>query len=721
MLTFRTNSNILLQVPTYFAPLSRQKTIFHIGIDFVHFYQLYIMNKSDIYASIETAINSFRSYNFEPVFVFSGITYQVLDCIHSNLQNSIKKFLLKMNVTWINSPSTANAQLSKLYQMKCINAILCSPTIILRDVSRWIHYIDFETKRIIMLRGNIKLMKDILSTRSICEVAAPSFSYEKICWDIKPPHFGLDPPKIPDIVLGLVGSGAIPSPFLSTYSQNSLKRPLFQLPRNCLNYLNILCGIYFTLFVHMTKLPFTRYSSLQEMPPYDEFLSLLLSQKRISESCELNNSLFSQILAQQNISSTRYTTLFDCLKSVSAPQKVSSQSEVTPEYVISESVRRFLTAHEYIAPGGELSPWGRAILVANNGLDMTTIMFIELIRADVMDSDFNSNFGGVGVMDIIERIFSLFPTVTKVPQEMSSKEKVDEVPVKIENTDEIFFNKNEVFFSPHSFPSSPTDLTKNRQRPPPQLPPSPLFEMDKEQNNGQIYSQTMNSKLITANNVISLHKTTSNTTSYSNQCITNPNCNCNTNLTESNANGINKSNCTNSNSNCENNDFNNNNITISNSDSESSNSHDNQSNTNCYKQTFDVISNILISLLKLIICDTYISISKQPALDELTSILQKMPFLEITDYSTGILMRFLLESSDEKRKAFVKSVDRNQLKKDVNNAFSWWKSLNKATVELKQRSLMPNSRVSNLKKFLVMFECANHFVEKTILDVFKIL
>lgn len=735
MLTFKTNSNVFLQVPSYIAPLFRQKTIFHLGIDFLHFYQIYLSRSTNIYLSIETIVNALRSYNIEPFFVFSGITYQEIDCIHLNLQNSVKDFLNKINVSSTYSPSTANAQLSKLYQLKCINAILCSPTIVLRDISRWVHFIDFKARKIIMLRGNLKLMKDILSTRSICEVAAPSFSFEKVCWDIKPPLSELKLTKVPDIVIGLISIGAIQSPSMATYPQNSSKRPLFQLPRNCLNYLNILCGIYFSLFIHLTKLPYTRFLSVQDAPPYDEFLPLLLSQKRISEPCELNDSLFSQILAQQNISSTRFTTLLDCLKSVSAPQKISSQKQITPEYVISEGVRRFLTAHEYIAPGGELSPWGRAILVANNGLDITTIMFIELIRADVMDSDFNSNFGGIGVIDIIERIFSLFPTITQLPQEMINKEKVESQKFKNtenngNNVNDLSINKNSFYLSPHNFPST-SEIPKISQPPPPQLPPSPLFDMDKNQNNNQMNSNSMNSQLITANKVISLHQSNQsqsenfynnydNNTNYSNN---NRNSSNGTNNSSSNDYG-NYSNNNNSNNN-NNFDINNPNEMKNSRKSDATenvqNNSDCHNNSNFYTQTFHVISHMLFLLFRIIICDTYISISKKPDLAELKNILSKIPFQEFPEHSTGILMRFLLESSDEKRKAFVKSVPREQLKKDVYNAFNWWKSLNKATVELKQRSLMPNSRVSNLKNFLVMFECANHFVEKTIVDVFKIL
>ncbi|OHT03576.1 hypothetical protein TRFO_29005 [Tritrichomonas foetus] len=573
MLTFRSSSNALIHIPMYVAPLMPMKTIFHLGIDFSHFFNLYLsrFNNSttvipDMLNCLSSTVKDFRSFNIEPVFVFVGISYHQVDCSHSNLESEIEDLLRRLKVAFVRSPSTGNAQLSALLKLKCVNAIMCSPSIVLRDVSRWIHFIDFKLNKILLLKGSISTMKGIISPRMIYEISAPSFSFDRIMWNLNPPFN--DPlafQNVPDIVIALISSGYIHAPRLATYPQNASRKPLFPLPRNCINHLNILCGIYFSLFLHLSELPFSRILNNPESPPYDEFLPLLLAQNSISEPCQLNNTLISQILAQQNISSTRFTTLFDCLRAVSPPKKAESPEEMTPEFVISESVRRFLTSHEYIAPGGGLSPWGRAILVANTGLDMSSILFIEMVRADAMDSNFDSSFGSVSITDLIERTFSLFPTETEVPEE--------------------FCESHLGYFSPAAH----------------------------------------------------------------------------------------------------------------------------------------IVSHVILSVMKLIICETYISVSKQPDLNELTVILDKLPFTSFKEHSTGILMRFLLESPDEKRKAFIQSVPRKQLKKDVNNAISWWKSLNKATVELKQRSLKPNSRVSNLKNFLVMFECANHFVEKTIDDVLRIL
>jgi hypothetical protein len=46
----------------------------------------------------------------------------------------------------------------------------------------------------------------------------------------------------------------------------------------------------------------------------------------------------------------------------------------------------------------------------------------------------------------------------------------------------------------------------------------------------------------------------------------------------------------------------------------------------------------------------------------------------------------------------------------MESALRWWGSMRRATEELKQRSLKPNSRVSNLRNFVVLFECADEFV-----------
>ena len=572
MLTFRTSTDALIHIPMLMAPLSKMRNVFHIGIDYSHFYNLYLSRFTNsvnviqmTQKSTEEFVNSLRTFNIEPIFVFVGISYHQVDCTHSNLEFEIKDTLKNLHVNIIGSASSTTAQLSTLLKLKCVNAVMTSPLIILRDVPRWIHYIDFKAEKIVLLRGSIETMKGIISTRSVYEIAAPSFSFDKTMWSPSWPLFNQKTSKVPDIVLSLISSGFISPPRIAAYSPNSPRKPLFPIPQNCLNHLNSLCGIYLSLFQHISQLPFSRLLSLPESPTCDEFLPLLLVQNGITEPSQLNETLISQILAQQNISSTRFSTLFECLCAVSPPKKASSPNETTPEYIISESIRRFLIAHEYIAPGGGLSPWGRAVLVANTGIDMSSILFIELIRADIMDSDFNSSFSSVSITDLIERIFSLFPSETEISSHL------------IESHIE--------YFAP----------------------------------------------------------------------------------------------------------------------------------------TTHIISSMILLLINLIICDTYISIANEPNFDELLNILSQNPLKKINEYSTGVLMRFLLESSNEKRKEFIQSCSRKKLKKDVENAVNWWKSLNRATVELKQRSLKPNSRVSNLKTFLVLFECANHFVEKTIDDVLRLL
>lgn len=722
MITFKTNSENIIRIPAFGAPLSRYSSPFHIGIDFSHFYNIYlspIYNTSkfleEIISTMTTIINNLRSFNIEPIFAFSGISFTQIDCSHSYLEREIENFLRTIDVRCFHSPSTNNAQLSTLLRLKCINAIMSSPTIVLRDISRWIHFIDFKKNQIILLRGDLSIMKELLSSRSLSEIPAPSFNYNQLIWNAKPPISNPSFIQVPDIVLTLLEKGIIQSPRLASYALHTGKRPLFPIPRNCVDHLNILCGIYYTLFLHLSKLSFSKITPNSDSPQYDEFLPLLLAQNSISESCTLNETLISQILAQQNITSTRFTTLFECLKAVSPPHQATSPDEMTPEYVISESVRRFLTAHEYIAPGGGLSPWGRAILVANTGFDMATLLFIELVRADIIDSDFYSLFGGVGVIDMIERTFSLFPTITKVPDEM--------LPDISENDNHSYRHKRSASFSQRG-PSTIIDMDNSNQ--PNESPQKSHFLSTSELSSpkNQYNSRYPNSKVAVAKSEKFDHYAVASTALHDSHL--NPNSDQNPTSNGINSKQINEQNriyyrnhrhgTTHTN-----NHFRSNDSSIKNELQLLEMNRTLHSNSGYFKPTLHIFSDTILSLLRLIVCDTYMSAAKQPSLNELISILNQLPFHEFHDNSTGILMRFLLESSDEKRMAFIESVPRKQLRKDINKAFSWWKSLNRATTELKQRSLKPNSRVSNLKNFLVMFECANQFVEKTIDHVLTLI
>ncbi|KAH0790404.1 hypothetical protein GPJ56_005700 [Histomonas meleagridis] len=306
----------------------------------------------------------------------------------------------------------------------------------------------------------------------------------------------------------------------------------------------------------------------------NDFLLFLLNQSRSKDvPCiqfeeSTGEHRFFDILSLQNISSKNFTTLLNCLQSISGPPEIKDV-QITKKMILQESIRKFLAAHEYIAPGGGLSPWGRAVLVANSENDDPTILFIELIRAEIIDVNLSSQSNGsVGITDIIERTFSLFQIKTEIPEELEKNSKLGN------------------------------------------------FEIT----SGLIYSS-------------------------------------------------------------------------------------------------------IRALLHMIVCGTYLYYTKEPSVSELMDIINDAPFKSFKPLKTGTLMRFLLESSEETVCEFLDKweIPRKQLKKDVLSAVKWWGNINRATEELKQRSLRPNSRVSNLKNFLVLFECANQFVEKRSAKVLKYL
>jgi hypothetical protein len=95
----------------------------------------------------------------------------------------------------------------------------------------------------------------------------------------------------------------------------------------------------------------------------------------------------------------------------------------------------------------------------------------------------------------------------------------------------------------------------------------------------------------------------------------------------------------------------------------------------------------------------------------LDAIVQQLPFQLSDGDGSGALMRFLFESPEEQVRQFLGTVrDIGQLRADLGAALAWWDNMRRATEELRQRSLKPNSRVSNLRNFLVLFECADEFM-----------
>jgi hypothetical protein len=271
----------------------------------------------------------------------------------------------------------------------------------------------------------------------------------------------------------------------------------------------------------------------------------MLQQNQITDVVPLDQSIFSTILTQQNRATRPFATLFDTLQSLSSP----ARGEPRPtEFIVSEAVRRFLTALDYIAPGGGLSAWGRAFLVANACADEATILFLELVRGDSMTAQYDGSEVSVPIVEIVERTFSLFETASG-----------------------------------------------------------------------------------------SLLETTSH-----------------------------------------------------------------------FSTVMNMTRTALGNLLQIIACSVHCEVG---GIEPLERVIPRLPFRLWRGNGSGALMRFLFESSDAKIGEFLERVeDREQVRADTESALRWWGSMQRATEELKQRSLKPNSRVSNLRNFVVLFECADEFV-----------
>ncbi|EAY13312.1 hypothetical protein TVAG_164210 [Trichomonas vaginalis G3] len=555
---------------------------FYIGIDLTHFFQTYLLKSfptgsslADIVFTVQTMLDSsltaMRSKNVEPIFVYDGIIQHFFSYCYSFLFSTISQFLKEHDVKIIYAPSYSQKQLSYMYKNKMLNAIFSDTTIALQDISSWISHIKFETMEALIFQATPSTIKQLMQ---IPHASNAVFSQvddgSTVKNDKLPENQNFITPSIINskaescICAGIICPPRIPRPPCGPSAEN----PIISLPRNCVAYLNDISDIYISIFKNFSGVTLSELFTNQECPRIDEFLPLMLQQNPLSTPLEDNNRIISNVLAAQNIVSRSFTTLFETMRSISTNDQISvpSTNDNIRNKVITESVRRFLTAHEYIAPGGGLSPWGRAVLNSNSGYDVVTINFIEMVRADAMDAEVDSALAGsVGVTEIIERTFLFFPTKTPPPPNL--KEKI-----------------------------------------------------------------------------------------------------------------------------------------------------------NTFQNITKLINHALILLYRLIAADTYYEFAPQPNIQELTSILAEEPFRNQTDVTTGTLMRFLLEASEDRITQFADSVeDYDQLLTDVKSAFNWWNSLNRATRELKQRSLKPNSRVSNLKNFLILFECADQFVQKRMVAVQSIL
>jgi hypothetical protein len=297
------------------------------------------------------------------------------------------------------------------------------------------------------------------------------------------------------------------------------------------------------IFRSVIRLPL---SAIEFPAAADDFLPFILQQNRVTESVSADTSVIANVLMQQNTLARPFATLFDTLQSIST---TVSDSPKPAEFVITEATRRFLVALEYVAPGGGLSAWGRAVLVANASLHDVTLLFIELIRGDAMDAHFDASEIAVSVMDMIERTFSLFECDSAL-----------------------------------------------------------LFEP-----------------------------------------------------------------------------------------------------VGRFDAIVGTVWTALGNLFRLIACGVFLEVG---AFEPLEAIIGRLPFQSARVNGAGAMMRFLCESSEEQIRAFSSALpEPARLEADARAALQWWDTMRRATCELKQRSLKPNSRVSSLKNTLVLFECADELLQ----------
>jgi hypothetical protein len=513
--------------------------IFSLGVDFSHFLRTYLLRgsladrpgrviRSEFQNKIRFFAESVRELNILPVFVINGL-HRFPSFYEDFFAKLALPILLDLRFHVVFAPADACAQLAALLHSRRINAIWSSFDVALYDVPVWIHYFDFEFKRALILRStNIRALLNVPTF--CCHICSPFLDGARLRWRCRPPLFECAPARPDRAALSLITRGLLPVP-------TPCHRP--SLPNRCQPYFESLAGLMLVLFRFVIRLPL---SAIEFPAAADDFLPLMLQQNRASESVPADAPVIAGVLAQQNTLERPLATLLGTLQSISAPAGGAPQP---PEFVITEATRRFLVALEYVAPGGGLSAWGRAVLGAGASLHEVTLLFIELIRGDAMDAHLGAAEIAVSVMDIIERTFSLFECESAL-----------------------------------------------------------LFEP-----------------------------------------------------------------------------------------------------IGRFDTIVGTVLGALGNLIRLIACGVFMEVG---AFEPLEAVVARLPFQSARVNGAGAMMRFLCESSEEQVRAFSAALDQpGRLEADVRAALLWWETMSRATGELKQRSLKPNSRVSNLKNTLVLFECAD--------------
>jgi hypothetical protein len=541
--------NDLIKFPAEVVSMTRFPRPFLLGIDFFHFFDLYFCpprstptsddeTEESLRNAITTFVQSLQELNIHPVFVAPGLGSTFPSFADTFLLYLSLNICNKLHFPVVRAPSSALAQLGCFSRQGAIAAILSPAEILLNDVPNWIHYIDIKTNKAIVLSSNPAILQQFLTRQSnVSAICSPFLNHKRLTWRFTPPLYERTPVYPSQQSLSLFVNELIPLP--------SLCKSVY-LPPRCSPSFDSLSGLMAVIFGSLMRIPLTgmRFTS-----GFDEFLPLVLQQNPIPEEVPTGERMLSKVLSIENHVSRPFTTLFDAL------QKLTSQPIKPPQtvgFIITEAVRRFLTALDYIGPWGGLSAWGRAVLVANSEADGATMLFVELLRGDSIDAEVDGATGvNIGVLQVIERTFSLFPTES-----------------------------------------------------------------------GKL---------------------------------------------------------------CQ--------------------------GENSFGRIVRLLRIGLNHLFQLIACQVFCELGGS---EPFGTFVERIPSAVVSrGPSSGGLMRFLLEATREQLDEFLGGVEnKQQLRDDVRAALDWWAGLNRAVGELKQRSLKPNSRVSNLKNLLVMFECADELVRR---------
>ena len=175
--------------------------------------------------NVSIFVENLKSLNIIPVFVAPDLYGSLPSFANAYFGLETRCIFEELGVLSIRAPSDPLSQLAAMFRHKAVNAILSSCEVCLSDIKQWIHYIDFDAQKAVVLSVDQKQLIELISNPTFSQgLCAPFVVDHKLCWLFRPPLFGTTPTPISLELLNLIIKNDLPIP-------NCVKRGIF--PQKC--------------------------------------------------------------------------------------------------------------------------------------------------------------------------------------------------------------------------------------------------------------------------------------------------------------------------------------------------------------------------------------------------------------------------------------------------------------------------------------------------------